>query len=777
MKRIATAAGDGLLSLGRRLLVLLAATVETLAMRAVPAVWRWLRDTAVPALRRFHLWLPQRGRVVAAATGIVVIAVAVLAWRMPGDAERTVIAGDDADAPASSMPMDANGLTPLPRGPWTDLARRLVEAKDLATATRVTREVLARGGMATTDGERIVVEAIGPAAPYAMTALEARNLAMEARNRETAFRLHASEFAHFLYTFARGLGGWSNVDEPAWLTTEEIRALDDERDARFDAIAATATAKADALEREWQQRVASLEARFDEARAELKTVEDAVQAVPLAEREQLHPRLEAAEQRRRDALTPLVAARDAAKQASGEARLRITTIVQDGHREVWAERQAGPNYESGEALLQLLDTWVREAAKNPDDPQSFTPLFLAEMARLQQAPFDLLGSGYMRPSRGRNLEVDLRGGPRSDDYRLTLLEMQMFLAAFQRGQPPTASRATAWSSRLAGGIVDALLPSAHAQGSLSQCADLKKILGGDSPGEASAVDWALNETGNAAFEAFGKLHGISEGMLSGIGSAAKILRIVIQFANTEANVRAEQGMVHKPPSGGGDGHGTRHAWFTASAGVDPKELEDYERTLQREEARSDEIFRQCFGALELPAPQSLREIADAAENWRVRWEIRPLHPEHMNISMRDPDNDFVKRNSVQREMQLKRASPAHAEARLKAEVAPERAQRGEVAVAHATVIARVVDTGAPGFGELVNVIKAILPGVSKQGAVVDMAAGWMKHILVPRAAATQSIEYHCLDKKQYIRRVGNPVADGRAQPRTRDHCVVPETAE
>ncbi|TWI06099.1 hypothetical protein IP90_00362 [Luteimonas cucumeris] len=785
LKDIAIAIGKGLWFLARQLYALLVMLGRFIFLRAIPATWQWLRGTVFPALRRFYLWLPHRRIVAGSVAGVAAIAIAALLLRTPGDIPATDNAASDATnastspAPAHAI-MGANGLTPLPRGPWTDLARQLVDAQDLATATRITREVLARGGMATTDGERIVVEAIGPATPYAMTAVEARNLAMEARNRETAFRLHASEFAHFLDTFAWDLGGSANDDNPAWLTKDEVRAIEDEREARFDAIAAVATAEAEAREQEWQRRIASLEARFEEARADLTVVEDAVRAVSSAERKQLHPRLEAAKQRRRDALGPLVAARRAANEASRDARRQVSRIEQNGHREAWAERQVGPNYESGDAFLQLLDTWVREAAKHPGDPQSFTPLFLAEMARLQQTPFDLLGSEYMRPSRGTDQSVDLRGGPRSDDYRMTLLEMQLFLAAFQRGQPParTAGRATAWSSRFTNNIVDALLPPAHAQGSLSQCADIKKILGGDSPGEASATDWAVNEAGNAAFEALGKLYGISEGVLSGIGSASKILRVVIQFANTEVEVHAEQGTVHKPPSGGGDGHGSRYAWFTASAGVDPKDLEAYERALQDQETRTGEIINQCFGALELPALQSLREIADAAENWRVRWEIRPLFPAHMNIPMGDPDNDFIKRNSVQREMQLKRASPAHAEARLKAMVEREQASRGEVALAHHTVVAKVVDTGAPGFGEMVNAVKGML-GLGMTNTVVDMAAGWMKHILVPRAAAAQSIEYHCLQVERRRPPVGEVRAWGNGGDiaRVRDNCVVPGTPE
>ena len=685
--------------------------------------------------------------------------------------------GPGTDAPAS-VDIDAaapvHGLEPLPEGPWTQLARDLVAAQDLSTATRVTREVLARGGMATTDGERIIVAAIGPATPYPITALEARNLAIEARNRETAYRLHASEFANFLGAFGWDLGG-SGADDPAWLTEEEARARYDEALARVQAAGDAVLAAGEAEDQVLQARIPALEAAAARALSDFRDAKAAVNTVPLAQRKPLYADLNAARQASSDASKALREARRALADAGRNRTRRANRARDDAHREFLAWNQIGPDYDAGKTLLRLLDTWVREAARHPDDPQSFTPLFLAEMARLQAAPFDLLGSRYVRPGRGADLPVDLRGGPRSDDYRMTLLEMQLFLAAFQRGQPPapTAARATPVPSRIATGIADFLLPPAHAT-SLSACDDLKRIMGGDSPGEASAVGWALNESGNTAYQALGKMYGISEAALSRLSQASKLVRVVVQYANTEARVRAEQGMVHKP-SGGGDGHGTRFAWFTASAGVDPEDLADYDDTFAGEEARAGEIINRCFGSLELPSLQSMKEIADAAENWRVQWEIRPLFPAHMDIPMRDPDNAFINTASARREMQLQRASPAHAEARLKAGVAPEQAVRGDTAVAHHTVVAKVVDTGAPGAGELVNAIKGIF-GMGMSDVVVDLAAGWMKHILVPRATALQAIEYHCLDQ-EFIRKVTDPRGDGPPRPRTRDHCVLPAPAQ
>src|SRR5687768_805772 len=46
----------------------------------------------------------------------------------------------------------------IPSGPWTDLAKRLVESKDLEGAVSATREALARGGVATFDGTRALID-------------------------------------------------------------------------------------------------------------------------------------------------------------------------------------------------------------------------------------------------------------------------------------------------------------------------------------------------------------------------------------------------------------------------------------------------------------------------------------------------------------------------------------------------------------------------------------------------------------------------------------------
>ena len=118
--RITTAIGSGLLFLARHLLALLVAVNRFIVLRAIPAIGRWLRGTAFPALRRCYLWLPHR-RVVAAGTfAVVAVVVALLLWRTPqigqpapGESTpaKAVVLKFSPDKAAPAAPVLLTGLT------------------------------------------------------------------------------------------------------------------------------------------------------------------------------------------------------------------------------------------------------------------------------------------------------------------------------------------------------------------------------------------------------------------------------------------------------------------------------------------------------------------------------------------------------------------------------------------------------------------------------------------------------------------------------------------
>ncbi len=69
----------------------------------------------------------------------------------------------------------------------------------------------------------------------------------------------------------------------------------------------------------------------------------------------------------------------------------------------------------GEQLVKFFSTWIETANENSSDQQSFTPLFLAEMAAQQTPPMDL-ASGQADPTQ----------------VQLNLLELSLFTAALDR---------------------------------------------------------------------------------------------------------------------------------------------------------------------------------------------------------------------------------------------------------------------------------------------------------------------------------------------------------
>ncbi len=71
-----------------------------------------------------------------------------------------------------------------------------------------------------------------------------------------------------------------------------------------------------------------------------------------------------------------------------------------------------PNLSPGEQLIDFLAAWINAAGQSPSDSQSFTPLFLAEMAQHQIPAVDL-SSGEADPTQAQ----------------LSLLELQLFSAA------------------------------------------------------------------------------------------------------------------------------------------------------------------------------------------------------------------------------------------------------------------------------------------------------------------------------------------------------------
>lgn len=645
-------------------------------------------------------------------------------------ADRDARGGDITGQAADVEATEAADVMPLLRGPWTDLAHRLVEARTLDASVAATREILARGGVATFDGERVLVKPIGPAATFAASPLETVHLAMEARRRAHAGRLTIAELAQMLEGF-----GWpfrnANPDAAAQRWVEAGDVVGDEDGAADDDSVEAARQAAAA-------RDAALVAQLQDAIAEWQRMRQAAAKAPVAERAAAQERVKQAW----DVRTALIAQRrDAQSQADGDrraARERRIAEQEQRDRTRAALRRVGADHVAGEELMAVLDDWVREAASAPDDPRSFTPLFLAEMARLQDAPVALPGSHWTRPGRGDGPPVHLRGPPRSQQLRWTLLELQLFGAAFERGR--SAGPAAAVSSgldRTVDAITDALLPAAHAG---NACIDYKDAYGDDGGEVMGALGaWGVGKVLERASADLGKA-------LGAVAVATRIAKLASFYANEQVSVTAQPASVHKPRG--------EHDWgvFTARAGVSQDEWDEY-RKAAGEAAKGDTFARDCMASLGLPRFNDVVDMAKESEDWLVEWKLTDGAGHAMEATGKENNFAFPGR----RAMKMHRESPTNSRADFFIWVLPEEEHTGTVVRTYATAEARVDAAGMPSLGTLVT---GGAGGLGLADALLELFSGWFQFVNMPKAYGTIEIEYHCPRPTTLHRNPGKPVADG-----------------
>lgn len=668
----------------------------------------------------------------------------------------------------------------LPSGPWTDLAKRLVDSGDLETAVAITREVLARGGVATFDGTRALVNVTMPASALRVSPLETVHMAMEARRRVTASRLTAAELAQMLEAFgfpfpdAREDGGTASRDAAGQVKPADEerlrRATEERRQAAGDAERRAAASDAQQIE----QEAAASRARVDAAQQRIRELTDAWQKArqavgktPPAERAAAQARVTEAWDARAAAIKELDAIRQAEREGERERRTRESRLRNETYRAEAIQRRIGSDFVNGERLMQMLGTWVRNAAANPNDPRNFTPLFLAEMARLQDPPVDLLGTPLSRIGRGDGAPVDLRGGPRSGRLRLTLLEIQLMAAAFLR--PDARSTAALDDLPFVPMPRPAVIRASYiAPAQNSPCSDLmkqveelgKKIAGdlggagaagivGDAAGDA--LDKLIESgIGEAAAESLGKV-------MDAFGLVAKIGKLVSFYGDTQVSVTPEPMSIHKPQGS------NEYVAFTATAGVSDKDLEEYERAL-KDVSQADRATRDCLEAAGMPRMSNIGDLAKDTEGWLIEWKLVEGSPPHAYFSV--DTNDFVI-SGTRRAMALKRSGASSASAIFVVDILPEQEHSGDIVRAYVSARASVDAATMPSIGTILNPLTGVLGLVE---SLVELGTGWFQYMNQPKAYGTIEVEYHC-PRPTILYEEGKPIGDGGGG-NGKDDCVI-----
>ncbi len=107
----AIATTKGLRFLSAQLLILLALIVKFIIFRAIPGIWRTLRDTVFPVLHVLYMRLPHRRIVAVCAVSLATIAVGVLMMRTPGPIQ------DAADAAVEPVVLTFSPAEAAPGAP------------------------------------------------------------------------------------------------------------------------------------------------------------------------------------------------------------------------------------------------------------------------------------------------------------------------------------------------------------------------------------------------------------------------------------------------------------------------------------------------------------------------------------------------------------------------------------------------------------------------------------------------------------------------------------
>ncbi|MFT3922327.1 MAG: hypothetical protein QM778_07315 [Myxococcales bacterium] len=240
----------------------------------------------------------------------------------------------------------------------------------------------------------------------------------------------------------------------------------------------------------------------------------------------------------------------------------------------------------------FLAAWYQAAAEQPDAPDSFAVLLMAELNQRQSPPANL-ASGTEDP----NL------------IRLSGLEIELLIGAFdrtRRGAPKAKSRAAGSAIPKAGG---------------SPCSDFVDQAGGlgqaGQVGAGEGVGQAI-EGGLKKLFGDGAAAGLSNG-LNALGTLAKIAKLIQEFRYGYVKLELETAkQVQKPLFDTPNTPGK----LKATAGVDPMQYADKVAAAGGAE-NSDQMqaISDCLESLNLPTPTDARDVASDVENWRVSWSI------------------------------------------------------------------------------------------------------------------------------------------------------------
>jgi hypothetical protein len=362
----------------------------------------------------------------------------------------------------------------------------------------------------------------------------------------------------------------------------------------------------------------------------------------------------------------------------------------------------------GRQMVKLLAAWVRQARRHPSDPQSFTPLFLAAMAKHQEPPLNLAKPRYD-----------------ASDLRLTLLETELVSAAFLRfDRPPRRAAARA----------------AQADPSKA-CSDFKKYLEQNNPFLGRGHNFGVEYLAGKIFERiFGRAvvdgRGLTDEQVDDLRSKAnaaatvllRVQKLVAFYQSIQVQVAPRQPAVTASESG------TIFEQFGVLVGFTPEALEEYRKELDKINPGSRDLqrlVRDCYAALGLPLVTDVGDLAGELDSYRVHWTFEQLRPRTATVNVAQTRaNGFDFRTT-----RLERINDFEARALFVVDILPGRAGK------RSTAIGACADLDSSQPPSIKTWVTAIERGVGIADPLSELAAGWLQAVATPSTCNIMDVHY------------------------------------
>jgi hypothetical protein len=390
----------------------------------------------------------------------------------------------------------------------------------------------------------------------------------------------------------------------------------------------------------------------------------------------------------------------------------------------------------GEQLIEFLSSWINAAGENPSDPQSFTPLFLAEMAKHQVPAVDLVSG-----------EAD------AAQAQLSLLELLLFSAAFDRiiifpqaSVLPTAGQVHLASVRR----VESDNPPAQDD----PCTKYKKIFYGPLASMVlpEAIGKQLSDFGvtYSVGEALGKVmerYGMSGEQfgkaMAAVNVFARISKLIEIYSSLSVEVTAVgNNPVHRPLEGEED----LEVEFDAKVGVSDQDWANYQQKYGEFGAAVDRIARDCLSVLGIPTLANTSDIAKAVEGFAVEWRIVSGSPENGYDQVQELQPGNCAPHLGRQRCSLSSFSDHSAKSSYRVLVIPSKPpetqavhENGVLESSSMKVCAAVDASEAPSLSTFIN---GALGGVGIADPIAELAGGLILKLGKPEGCTRLGVTYH-----------------------------------